>query len=229
MNAVDISGDSGPARAETDVPRLRAVLSWTAVVGLCLATGLGISAILGASLGQTATRLAGSGVACGLYGLFAVGAATLYQRSPSLRLSAVVGVLASVVAGAIVVAAEWGVTVSETVGRIALVAGLFSFALGVTGFLLSQQRDEDPRAVSRLMIATLLLAWTLTIAAAIDIVFATGSASSGPEAAGVQVPLSGLGFERFLGVTSLLTLLGILLLPLLRRAHPAYCGGHAKR
>jgi len=199
------------------------------VVGLCLAAALGISAILGASLDQTATRLAGSGFVCGLYGLFAIGAATLYQRSTSLRLPAIVGVLASVGAAAILVVAEWGATVSETVGRIALVAGILSFALGLTGFLLSQQRNEDPRAVSALMVATLLLAWALAIAATIDIIFATGSASTGPEAAGVQFPLNGLGFERFLGVTSLLTLLGVLLLPLLRRAHPAYSGGHANR
>jgi hypothetical protein len=79
------------------------------------------------------------------------------------------------------------------------------------------------------MIATLSLAWVLTIAVTIDIIFATSSAATGPEAAGLQFPLNGLGFERFLGVTSLLMLLGVLLLPLLRRAHPAYRGGHRSR
>jgi hypothetical protein len=228
MNVTDLSSDSGSVRPASDVPHLRAVLVWASVIGLCLATALGITAVLGTSLGLTATRLASSGFTCGLYGLFAVGAATLYQRSSSLRLPAIVGVVASVVAAVILVIAEWGATVSETVGRIAVVAGILSFALGLTGFLLSQQREEDPPAISVLMVATLVLAWALTIAVTIDIIFATGS-TTGPEAAGVQFPLNGLGFERFLGVTSLLTLLGVLLLPLLRRAHPAYRGGRASR
>src|SRR5215472_10327714 len=112
MDAMDLSNDVGPGNAGTDVPQLRAALAWSAVVGLCLASALGISAILGASLDQTATRLASTGFTCGLYGLFAVGAATLYQRSPSLRLPAILGVLASLVAAVILVVAEWGATVS---------------------------------------------------------------------------------------------------------------------
>lgn len=223
-----MSSDPRPDRSGADVPQLRAVLAWTTVVGLCLATALGISAILGASLDLTATRLAGTGVACGLYGLFAVGAATLYQRSPALRVAALAGIAASVIAAAILVAAEWGASVSSTVARIDLVAGVLSFAFGLSGFLLSQQRSEDPRSVTALTFVTVLLAWLLAGAATIELIFVTGSAT-GPQAAGVQFPLSGLGFERFLGVTSLLTLLGVLVLPIVRRAHPAYRGGHTIR
>ncbi len=76
------------------------------------------------------------------------------------------------------------------------------------------------------MAGTLVLDWLLTIALTIDVVFATNSSAlAGTQAAGVQFPLAGLSFERFLAVTSVLTLLGLLLLPLLRRAHPAYRGG----
>lgn len=78
------------------------------------------------------------------------------------------------------------------------------------------------------MAGTLVLDWLLTIALTIDVVFATNSSAlAGTQAAGVQFPLAGLSFERFLAVTSVLTLLGLLLLPLLRRAHPAYRGGRA--
>jgi hypothetical protein len=99
-------------------------------------------------------------------------------------------------------------------------------ALGINGFLLSQQRSEDPRAITRLMMATLALDWALTIAVSIDVVFATSSTAA---TAGVQVPFGGVGFTRFLAVTGLLTLLGLLLLPLMRRAHPAYRGGQPAR
>jgi hypothetical protein len=223
MSVTYANGGPGTDRSGTDVPQLRAALAWTGAVGLCLATALGISAILGASLGQTAIRLAGSGFVCGFGALFAVGATTLSQRSASLRIPAMVGVLASVIAAAVSLVAIWGASVGETVGRIALVASFLTSALGLSGFILSQQRDEDPPAISALMGATLILDWVLTIALTIDVVFATNSPpSGGPEAAGVQFPLTGVSFDRFLAVTSLLTLLGLVLLPLLRRAHPAY-------
>ena len=105
--------------------------------------------------------------------------------------------------------------------------GLLSSALGLSGFLLSQQRVEDPRGVRGLMAATLALDWFLSIALAIEVVFATSS--TGPGAGGVHFPLTGLDFERFVGVISLLIVLGLLLLPLLRRAHPAYRGGQLTR
>jgi hypothetical protein len=210
---------------DTDVPRLRAALAVVAAVGLCLAAAIGISAILGASLGLTAARLAGSGFICGVDGLFAVGAATLFQRSSALRVAGLLGVLATIVTAAVSLSAIWGASVGETVGRVGLVAGLLSGAVGLTGFLLSQQRTEDPGGIRLLMLVTLALDWVATIAVTIDIVFATGSSAVGT--AGLQLPLGGVGFDRFLGVTSVLTLLGLLLLPLLRRAHPAYRGGRA--
>jgi hypothetical protein len=229
MSVTDETSGPGLYRSGDDVPQLRAGLAWTGAVGLCLAAALGISAILGASLGETAIRLAGSGFVCGFEALFAVGAATLSQRSASLRIPALIGVLAGVVAAAVLVASIWGADVGETLGRVTLVAGLLASALGLSGFLLSQQRAEDPPVVSRLMATTLALDWVLTIALTIDIVFASSTSSGGPEAAGVQFPLTGLSFERFIAVTSLLTLLGLLLLPLLRRAHPAYRGGQPVR
>jgi hypothetical protein len=230
MSATNDNGDPGAARGGADAAQLRAGLAWTGAVGLCLATALGISAILGASLGQTPIRLAASGFVCGFDALFAVGAMTLSQHSASLRMPAIIGVLVSVITALVSLVAIWGADVGETTGRIGLVAGFLSSALGLTGFLLSQQRGEDPPAISRLMVATLVLDWVLTIALTIDVVFATSSPSLGsPQAAGVQFPLTGLSFERFLAVTSLLTLLGLLLLPLLRRAHPAYRGGRPAR
>lgn len=229
MSVTDETGGPGFHRSGSDVPQLRAGLAWTGAIGLCLAAALGISAILGASLELTAIRLAGSGFVCGFDALFAVGAATLAQRSASLRIPAMTGVLASIVTVALSLVSIWGANVGETLGRIALVAGLLASALGLSGFLLSQQREEDPRVVTRLMATTLVLDWLLTIALTIDIIFASSAASGGPEAAGVQIPLTGLSFERFIAVTSLLTLLGLLLLPLLRRAHPAYQGGRPTR
>jgi hypothetical protein len=227
MSVMDETGNA-PRRTAGDIPLLRAGTAWLATIGFCLATALGISAILGASLGETAVRLAGSGVTCGLDALFAVGAATLYQRSSSQRAPAVIGVLASAVSAALSLAAVWGTSLGATAGRIVVVASLLAFAVGLSGFLLSQQRGEDPSAIRGLMFGTLLLEWVVATALIVDIVFATGSRSTvGPGAAGVQVPLSGLSFDRFLGVASLLTLLGLLLLPVLRRAHPAYRGGRA--
>ena len=225
MSVTDETSGPGFHGSGSDTPQLRAGLAWTGAVGLCLAAALGISAILGASLGQTATRLAASGLVCGLDALFAVAAVTLSQRSVSLRIPALVGVLASVITVAVSLASIWGANVGETLGRVALVAGLLASALGLSGLLLSQQRDDDPSIAGRLMATTLVLDWVLTIALTIDIIFASSATSNGPEAAGVQFPLSGLSFERFIAVISLLTLLGLLLLPLLRRAHPAYRAG----
>jgi hypothetical protein len=230
MSVTDHAGDPGLYRGGSDVPQLRAVLAWTGAIGLCLATALGISAILGASLSETAIRLAGSGVIFGLDALFALGAATLAQRSPSLRAPALIGVLATVVTTAVSLAGIWGADVGETIGRVALVAGALASALGLTGFLLSQQRAEDPPVISGLMVVTLLLDWALTVALTIDVIFATSSTSTaGPATAGVQFPLNGLTFDRFLAVAGVLTLLGLFLLPLLRRAHPAYRGGRPTR
>ncbi|HEY1775504.1 MAG TPA: hypothetical protein VGG41_05025 [Solirubrobacteraceae bacterium] len=229
MSFVDVPQEPPVTQADSDIPSLRAVLAWVAAIGLCLATALGISAILGATLSETAVRLAASGVACGFEGLFAVGAATLAQRSPSLRVPALIGVLASVFAAVILLVDEWGGHIGETVARIAGAGLLLSLALGLTGFLLSQVREEDPGAIRSLMVGTLLAIWVLAITLIIDIVFATGSAPSpsNPTASGVKPALSGLAFDRFLAVTSLLALLGLLLLPILRRAHPAYRGGRA--
>jgi hypothetical protein len=225
MSVTDHHGDPG-----TDAAQLRAGLAWAGAVGLCLATALGISAILGASLGLSAIRLAGSGFVCGFEALVAVGAMTLSQRRASLRLPAIIGVLLSATAALVVLVAIWGANVGETTGRVGLVAGFLSGALGLSGFLLSQQRAEDPPAITRLMAATLVLDWVLTLALTIDVIFAKSSASLGSSnTSGVQFPLTGLAFERFLGVTSVLTLLGLLLLPLLRRAHPAYRGGRPAR
>lgn len=221
MSVTDQHRDAG-----IDEPQLRAGIAWTGAVGLCLASALGISAILGASLGLSAIRLAASGFVCGFDALFAVGALTLSQRAASLRLPALIGVVLSVITALVSLVAIWGANIDGTTGRIGLVAGFLSFALGLTGFLLSQQRGEDPPAITRLMVATLVLGWVLTVALTVDVVFASNSASlSTSNTSGVQFPLTGLGFERFLGVASVLTLLGLLLLPLLRRAHPAYRGG----
>lgn len=230
MSVTDTAGDPGFERSSSDVPALRAILAWVGVVGLCLATALAISAILGASLGESALRAAGSGFICGWDALFALGAATLAQRSPSLRLPALLGVLATIIAVAIELAAIWGASVGETAGRIALVAAALGSAAGITGFLLSQQREEDPAIVTRLMAGTLLLDWVLTLALTIDVIFATGSSTSiSSQASSVEFPFSGLAFDRFIGVTGVLIVLGLLLLPLVRRAHPAYRGGRPAR
>ncbi|HLW94444.1 MAG TPA: hypothetical protein VKS25_03615 [Solirubrobacteraceae bacterium] len=230
MSTVDEPADLAPRSGGTDVPSLRAALAWAATVGLCLATALGISSILGATLSVTAIRLAGSGVACGFEGLFAVGAATLAQRSPSLRAPALIGVLASVVAAVVLVIDAWGASIGETVGRIAGTALLLSFALGLSGFLLSQTREEDPPAIRSLMVGTLVTLWVLAVTLIIDVAFASGSTPSptNPTATGAQGALTGQTFDRFLAVTSLVMLLGLLLLPLLRRAHPAFRGGRVQ-
>lgn len=230
MSFVDESAGLAPRSGGTDVPSLRAALASAATVGLCLATALGISSTLGATLSETAIRLAGSGVVCGFEGLFAVGAATLAQRSSSLRAPALIGVLASLVAAVVLVIDTWGASLSETFGRIAGSALFLSLALGLSGFLLSQTREEDPPAIRSLMIGTLVAIWLLAVTLIIDIAFASGStpSPSNPTASGVQGALSGQAFDRLLAVTALLMLLGLVLLPLLRRAHPAYRGGRGQ-
>jgi hypothetical protein len=81
------------------------------------------------------------------------------------------------------------------------------------------------------MVATLGLARILAIVLVVDIISATGFASVTTSSAsgGAQALFGGVSFARFVSVTALLTFLGSVLLPVLRRAHPAYQGGPPAR
>jgi hypothetical protein len=200
--------------------------------GLCLGTALGIAAILGSSLGATAVRVAGSGALCGLFGVLAVSSSTLHQRSSLWQGSGVIGVLAAIVAAAFSMLGVWSNSpLSDTATRLLGVAVLIAAAMGLTGLLLTQQRDEDPAAIRGLMVATLGIAWILAIVLIVDIISAAGSASIDASSAlgGTQPVFGGVSFVRFVSVAALLTLLGSVLLPVLRRAHPAYRGGPPTR
>ena len=228
MSVSDQSIDPHPRGDDADVPLLRAGLAWISTVGLCVAVVLGISAILGASLGVTAVRIAGSGGVCGLYGLFAVSSSTLHQRSAAWQLPGLIGVLSATIAVGLSLAAIWGgSSLGDTATRVLAIAGLVAAAIGFAGFLLSQQRDEDPAAIRGLMIGTVTVFCALAIVLIIDIAFATGPVSTNSRSAssGTGFVFSGINFVRFVGVAALLTLLGTILLPVLRRAHPAYRGG----
>jgi hypothetical protein len=231
MSVTDNS-DVHPNRDSGDVPSLRAGLAWFATAGLCLGSALGIAAILGASLSATAVRVAGSGALCGLFGLVAVSSSTLQQRSSVWRRAGVIGVLAAIVAAVFSMLGVWSNTpLSDTVTRILAVSGVIAVTIGFTGFLLTQQREEDPAAIGGLMVATLGLAWILSVVLVVDIISAAGSASvaTGSASGGAQALFGGVSFARFVSVSALLTVLGSVLLPILRRAHPAYRGGPPTR
>src|SRR5581483_12394729 len=88
-------------------PWLRTLVASVTAVGLTVSVALGIAAVLGASLGATAIRIAGTGGILALYGLFAVGSATLRQRSLGWRIAGAVGVLCSTAAAAITITDVW--------------------------------------------------------------------------------------------------------------------------
>ena len=224
--------DVHPNRDSGDLPSLRAGLAWFATAGLCLGSALGIAAILGSPLSSAAVRVAGSGALCGLLGLLAVSSSTLQQRSSVWQGVGVIGVFAAAVAAVIAMLGVWSNTpLSDTVTRILAACVMVALTTGFTGFLLSQQRDEDPAAIGGLMVATLGLAWVLAIVLVVDIISVTGSASGTARSAsgGAQALLGGVSFARFVSVAALLTFLGSVLLPILRRAHPAYQGGPPTR
>jgi hypothetical protein len=215
-------GDKG------DLPTLRASLAWITTVGLGVAAALGIGAILGASLDATAIKIAGSGGVCGFYGLFAISSSTLYQRSSASQLPGLIGVLSATIAVAFSLAAIWGGSpLGDTATRVLSIASLVAAATGFAGFLLTQQRDEDPAAIRGLMLGTVTIVCVLAGVLIIDIAFATGSVSTNSTAASSSTGalFSGISFVRFVGIGALLALLGTVLLPVVRRAHPAYRGG----
>jgi hypothetical protein len=226
MSASDHSTDLRAQRDDGDLPSLRAGLASFTAVALCLGAALGISAVLGASLSETAIRVAGSGGLCGFYGLLAVSSSTLHQqRSSGWQLTGLIGVLSATVAVVLSVAAIWGNDpLGDTASRALAISILVAMATGFAGFLLTQQRGEDPAAIRRLTLGTVAIVCALAIALSIDIAFATGSVStnSTSAASSTQGLFSGISFARFVGVSALIALLGTVLLPVLRRAHPAY-------
>ena len=228
MSVSDQSTDLRSQREDGDLPSLRAALASFTAVALCLGAAIGISAILGASLSDSAIRIAGSGGLCGFYGLLAVSSSTLHQRSFASQLAGVIGVLTAAVAVALSLVAIWGShPLGNTGSRVLSISILVAMAVGFSAFLLTQQRAEDPAAVRRLTLGTMTTFCVLAIVLILDIAFATGSVStsSTSSATSTQGLFSGISFARFLGVTALLAILGTVLLPVLRRAHPAYRSG----
>jgi hypothetical protein len=224
----DHSTDPQTRRDDGDLPALRAGLASFTVVGLCLGAALGVSAILGASLSETAIRVAGSGGLCGFYGLLAVSSSTLHQRSSRSQLAGVIGVLAATVAVVLSLIAIWGNDpLGDAASRALSISVLIAIAVGFAGFLLTQQRCEDPAAIRRLALGTVTIVCVLAIVFIVDIAFATGSVStnSTSAASSTQGLFTGISFARFVGVTAVVALLGTVLLPVLRRAHPAYRSG----
>jgi hypothetical protein len=210
-------------------PWLRTLVASVTAVGLTVTIALGIAAVLGTSLGVTALRIAGTGASLAIYGLFAVGSVTLRQRSLGWQVAGAVGVLCSTAAAVITVTDVWSSALNgDAAGRAILITALVGFALGFTGFLLTHQRPEDTAGIRALMIGTLAASYILTIALSIDIVVSSGSSTVTATASGATtsgVLSSSVDFGRFLGVLALLTLLGALLLPVLRRANPAFRSG----
>jgi hypothetical protein len=228
MSVSDHSPDSRAQRDNGDLPSLRAGLASFTAVAFCLGAALGISAILGASLSETAIQIAGSGGLCGFYGLLAVSSSTLHQRSSGWQLAGLIGVLSATVAVVLSLVAIWGNDpLGDAASRALSISILIAMAIGFAGFLLTQQRGEDPAAIRRLTLATVTIVCVLAIVLILDIAFATGSVStdSTSAASSTQGLFSGISFARFVGVTALVALLGTVLLPVLRRARPAYRSG----
>jgi hypothetical protein len=227
MNASEHPTEPLPRRAVGDLPMLRAALAWFTTVALCIGAALGGSVILGASLSHTAIRIAGSSLVCGFYGLLAVSSSTLHQRTSLWQAAGVAGVLAATIAIACSLAGIWGSSLGDVASRTFASASLAAIAIGFTAFLVTQQRDEDPRAIRVLMAATATILCVLALVLIIDIAFSSSavSTSTTPQSSGGQFVFSGIDLVRYVGVSVLLALLGTLLLPVLRRAHPAYRGG----
>jgi hypothetical protein len=232
MNASDPATEPRPRRDSGDLPLLRAALAFITAVALCMVAALGLIVILGGSLSHSALQTAGSGAVVGFYGLFAVSSSTLHQRRPWWQLAGVAGVLSATIAVACALAGIWGSSpLGDVASRTLASASLAAVAIGFTAFLVTQQRDEDPGAIRALMAATATFLCAPALVLIIDIAFSSGlvSTSNTPASSGSGFVFSGIGLARFVGVTVVLALLGTLLLPVLRRAHPAYRGGPPKR
>ena len=149
---VDLMPES-PEPRSGGFPWLRTLVASVTAIGLTVSIALGIAEVLGASLGATALRIAGTGAILALYGLFAVGSATLRQRSLGWQVAGAVGVLCSTVAAVITVTDVWSSALTgDAAGRAVLITALVGFALGFTGFLLTHQRPEDTAGIRALML-----------------------------------------------------------------------------
>ena len=186
----------GPANAGSDPTR---VVVRALIAVLCVAALLAIVVIAnGSELDETSAKLVGTAAAVAFFSLTGVAGSNLARRRPEIGLFGYLTALVSVVAltATTVGIWEWWETDWEPAG----IAIVLAMASGHASVLLASVRDQDPDTVRLTRYGVLLAIAVLTLMATIAI-SADGEEVS-PQAA---------------GIVTVLYLLGVLLLPLVRR------------
>jgi catechol 2,3-dioxygenase-like lactoylglutathione lyase family enzyme len=175
-----------------------------AIGSLCAGAAVLIALILvGGNLDQTTAKLIGTAVALASFSLTAVAGSNLGLRRPSLNAFGYLTVAISALAFVAMVITLWFDSLwgSGDGWRPAVYMLILAFACGHTSVLLASGRSEDPEPVRVVRGGTIATLWIL-----VALVFGEIS-SPGPD--GAQEPIA---------IIAVLYLLGVILLPLLRRS-----------
>jgi catechol 2,3-dioxygenase-like lactoylglutathione lyase family enzyme len=186
---------SGPTPFER-VVRLAVVVLCASALFLVIVIGTGTE------LDETGGRLIGTAALLALCCLAGVAGTSLAARRPEWAL---LGYLTALAAAATFVATEFGIWSDDPGEGTWEAAGMLA-VLGVAGahtsLLLASARDRDPDPVRVVRAGTILVIWLLSLVAIAEI---SGNGDIG---------------ERPLGILAVLYVLGVLVLPLLRRIAP---------
>ena len=177
---------------------------------------LGVAALLSASallaigillvgrFGDTEQRILGTTMLLAGYGLLALPSVVLLDQGRFRRL-AQAGLAASAVGGALATASVWGVSDSDTLGRLVGTATVVAIAITQSAALAARRQASDPLVVRRLFTGSCILA-------AVGAAVATALLWANPHNA---------VYPRLLGALVILDLLVVALQPVLARARPA--------
>jgi hypothetical protein len=216
----------------------RSIIGAASVAGFAVVAAVLIGAVLGAFHEAGWAKIGGSALVVGWTGFWALSAVTLSGRGGAWRYVAVAGVAAELLAGACLLAGIWGAQFTHFEGDATSVIAAFGSAAGLAGLLLSHARRDDTVLTTTVMYAAVGFYWLASAIGVILVLKLTGSPRSIPVAPLVSIgrPALSTGMSsgpssfdltllKSLAVTLILSLTGILMLPVLRRMTPAFGSG----
>jgi hypothetical protein len=173
------------------------------IASLCLIALIAIAAILGGDFGETEARVVGTVLGIAVYSATSFAQVPLLERRPDLAWLAWCGIAASAIGFVVVVSAIWSESDSSGTWRSATIFLVIAVSLANTAVLISRRRPGDGPAVR------MVLGLTIGAVATLALLLIAELSEHGTH---------GESFYRLLGVVAVLWVLGMLLLPILRKA-----------